>query len=272
MAVYLDSSAFDHLYRKVGCSAADIANLRTQVYGRELTILLSIHTLEDFLLDHHGRPEAMTARTKLTLSLSNFRRMVKPCDQLLIDDIRSYVETGEAGRPYIDANLQNVIGEGIAAMVEADGEDLDEDMIAALEIARGKRSWFSELAEILGDAPSESLSFEAYRDREMPRLLAAQAQFAGVLETCRARGLDELLTIPSVRVATKAILAFCYGQRHLRWEPGDRRYLDLCHAPSAAAVADTLVSEDSLLRQVLAQASPEKFAISDLPSFLRQVG
>jgi len=272
MAVYLDSSAFDHLYRKVGCTAADIANLRTQVYGRELTILLSIHTLEDFVLDHHGRPEAMTARTKLTLSFSNFRRMVKPCDQLLIDDIRAYLDSGEAGRPYIDANLQNVIGEGIAAMVESDGEDLDEDMIAALEAARGKRSWFSELAEILGDAPSESLSFEAYSERETPRLLEAQAQFAGVLETCRARGFEGLLTIPSVNIATKAILALAFNGNFLGREPGDRTYLDLCHAPSAAAVAKTMVSDDAFLRQLLTQVTPQKLEISDLPSFLNKVG
>ncbi len=272
MAVYLDSSAFDHLYRKVGCIAADIANLRTQVYGRELTILLSIHTLEDFVLDHHGRPEAMTARTKLTLSLSNFRRMVKPCDQLLIDDIRAYVQTGEAGRPSIDANLQNVIGEGIAAMVESDGEDLDEDMIAALEAARGKRSWFSELAELLSDTPRESLSFEAYCERETPRLLEAQAKLAGTLESCRARGFEGLLTIPSVSVATKSILALTYGRTHLGWEDDDRAFRDLCHAPSAAAVADTLVSDHVFLRQVLAQISPEKLTVSDLPSFLQRVG
>src|SRR5229473_4247977 len=131
MAAYLDTNVFDHLYKKTGCTSADIANLRKKIYGRELSLPLSIHTLEEILLDRRARPELIVAKVKLTLSLGNFRRMVKPCDQLLTDDIRAYASTGEAARPFIDANLQNVISHGIGELIEIDGEELDEDLIAA---------------------------------------------------------------------------------------------------------------------------------------------
>ena len=79
MIAYLDTSAFDHLYKKIGCTAADIANLRKKIYGRELSIRPSMHILADILLDRRARPELLVARIKLTLSLASFRQMVKPC-------------------------------------------------------------------------------------------------------------------------------------------------------------------------------------------------
>src|SRR5579859_2174261 len=175
MAAYFDTSAFDHLYKKIGCTAADIANLRKKIYGRELSILLSIHTLEEILLDRRARPELLVAKIKLTLSLGNFRRMVKPRDQLLIDDIRAYAEVGEVARPFIDAKLQNVISEGIAALVESDGEELDEDMIAALEEVRERKERFRKLLVAHEEPPQENalIPFEDYLKSELPRMLEA---------------------------------------------------------------------------------------------------
>ncbi|MGH7878854.1 MAG: hypothetical protein ACREQD_05100, partial [Candidatus Binataceae bacterium] len=142
MAAYLDTNVFDHLYKKLGCSGADIANLRKKIYGRELSIPLSIHTLEEILLERGARPERLVAKIKLTLSLANFRRMVKPCDQLLSDDVRAYAATGEPARPFIDANLQNIISDGITELIETDGEHLDEDMVEALDEAKRQKERF----------------------------------------------------------------------------------------------------------------------------------
>jgi len=270
MAAYFDTSAFDHLYKKIGCTAADIATLRKRIYGRELSILLSIHTLEEILLDRRARPELLVAKIKLTLSLGNFRRMVKPCDQLLIDDIRAYTQGDDAARPFIDAKLQNVISEGIAALVESDGEELDEDMIAALErVKQGKESLHDSLRTC--GQPQEdagAISFEEYFQRESSPILAALAQFAGALELCRERGFDGLLNVPSVRAIAGVTLAFAHA-RGLQGEPTGAA-LDLCHAPCAAATAEAFVSEDSHLREMLARVPLVNLEVIDLPGFLRK--
>src|ERR1700722_29925 len=99
MIAYLDTKVFDHLYKKVGCTSADIANLRKAIYGRGLSIILGIHVLEEILLNRRASPQELVARVKLTLSLASIRRMVKPCDQLLGDDIRSYAANGVQARP-----------------------------------------------------------------------------------------------------------------------------------------------------------------------------
>ena len=82
MIAYLDNKVFDHLYKKVGCTSADIADLRKAIYGRGLAITLGIHVLEEILLNRRASPQELAARVKLTLSLASIRRMVKPCDQL----------------------------------------------------------------------------------------------------------------------------------------------------------------------------------------------
>jgi hypothetical protein len=272
MAAYLDSNVFDHLYKKIGCTSTDIANLRKKIYGRELSLLLSIHTLEEVLLDRHARPELMVAKTKLTLSLGNFRRMVKPCDQLLIDDIRSYAATGTAARPFIDTDLQNIMTDGIAELVESDGEELDEEMIAALEAARSqKASFLDHLRDAAASGPAASVTFAQYFADAAPTMVRSLARSTGVAEACELRGLDGLLELRSVRMSVGASLSFNYTRtREAASIPGgDSR--ELIQAVSAAAVAGTFVTDDAQLRRLLARAPLDNFKVIDLPAFLREI-
>jgi hypothetical protein len=272
MAVYLDTNVFDHLYKKIGCTSVDIANLRKKIYGRELSLPLSIHTLEEILLDRRARPELLVAKVKLTLSLGNFRRMVKPCDQLLTDDIRAYAATGAADRPFIDANLQNIISDGIGELIETDGEELDEDMVALLREVRGRKERFRDLLRAPDDrAESGDLTFDEYLRREMPLVLEAHARAAGVLDACRARGVDGLFNLRSVRAAIGVVLSYAYGQSFEGWSPKGSDFFDLLHVPCAAAVAETFVTDDARLQKAISRVPLEGFEVLDLPGFLQRV-
>ena len=273
MIAYLDTNAFDHLYKKIGCTAADIANLRKKIYSRELSIRPSLHVLSEILLDRRARPELLVAKVKLTLSLANFRRMVKPCDQLLIDDVRAYSTRGEADRPYVSADLQNTISAGISELVETDGEELDQDMMAALEAARQRKEWFRGLLKAHDETVAElrDIDFEEYFNSELASVLEAHARFAGVLEACRERGLDGLFDLPSIRAAAGIVLSFAYGQRFQGWTPLESDSFDLGHVPCAAAVADTFVTNDARLREALSRVPLDGFEVIDLPQFLARL-
>jgi hypothetical protein len=272
MAAYLDSNVFDHLYKKIGCTSTDIANLRKKIYGRDLSLLLSIHTLEEILLDRRARPELMVAKTKLTLSLGNFRRMVKPCDQLLIDDIRSYATAGTAARPFIDTDLQNIMTDGIAELVESDGEELDEEMIAALAAARSqKASFLDHLRDAAASGPAAAATFEQYFAGAAPAMARSLALGAGVVEACEQRGFAGLLELRSVRMSVGASLSFSYARtREAAPVPGGDSP-ELLHAVSAAAVAATFVTDDPQLRRLLERVPLDNFAVADLPAFLREI-
>jgi hypothetical protein len=277
MAAYLDTDVFDHLYKKIGCTSADIANLRKKIYGRALSLPLSIHTLEEILLDRRARPELLVAKIKLTLSLGNFRRMVKPCDQLLADDLRAYAATGEAARPFIDANLQNTISDGIGELIETDGEELDDDLIAALEQASRHKERFLPVMrdaqsdnQKMAEAAAGQVNFDQYFEAMAPPVAQGLADRAGVLEECEGRGIKGLLNIRSVRMQIGVTLSFDYAASFEELEPKfDSR--DLLHAASAAAVAETFVTDDAQLRRIVARVPLEDFEVLDLPTFLQRV-
>ncbi len=280
MAVYLDTSAFDHLYRKLGCTAADIANLRRKIYGRDLSLLLSIHTLEEILLDRRARPEERVARIKLTLSLANFRRMVKAGDQLLLDDLRSYAATGEPARPFIDADLQNVLSDGLSELIETDGEELDEDLIAALEQTRARKQRFhAALLAPLAAAPARAsaanpstpVAFAEFYAAGLTVWLTAFLEQQGLLQACAARGLEALFGLRSVRMMVGLILSFDYERLCEPDAPRAAAPLDLFHAVAGAAATDTIVTPDSRLRRLLSRVPLDGLEVLDLPTFLRRV-
>jgi hypothetical protein len=278
MIAYLDTNVFDHLYKKIGCTGADIANLRKAIYGRQLSVPLSIHTLEEILLVDKTRPHWLVAQVKLTLSIASFRRLVKPCDQLLADDIRAYAARGEADRPYLGSDIQNVISAGISELVETDGEELDEEMMEALTETRQRKERFvlgmkrtQEQIRPAADQLEVRPTFEDYFQGIAPGLAEGFAQRQGMLDACRQRGIDGLLKLKSVRMAVASALSFTFGQTFEGWSPQRGDLADLHHAASAAAVADTFVTDDQRLLQTLSRVPFEGFEVIDLPGFLARL-
>jgi hypothetical protein len=279
MIAYLDTNVFDHLYRKVGCTSADIADLRKAIYGRGLSITPGIHVLEEMLLNRRASPQELVARLKLTLSLASIRRMVKPCDQLLADDIRSYAAHGTPARPFVDVQIQNAITQGIAELIESDGEEFSDEIVEALADTKRRKERFVQgmnatLREVSSSAetvPADIL-FDDYFKLTAPRIAAAFAQRAGVLEDCRDRGIDGLLEIRSVRSAIGIALSYTYGQSFESSTPALGDSIDYFHAPAAAATAEVFVSNDSHLRDALASIGLDNFRIMNLTKFLAACG
>jgi len=65
---------------------------------------------------------------------------VKPCDQLIGDDIRNYAANGAPARPFVDVQIQNASTQGIAELVESDGEEFSEEIAEALADTNGARN------------------------------------------------------------------------------------------------------------------------------------
>jgi hypothetical protein len=277
MIAYLDTNVFDHLYRKAGCTSADIANLRKAIYGRDLSIRLSIHTLEEILLAPRATPQAFAAQIKLTLSIANSRALIKPCDQLLIDDIRAYAARGEPDRPFVRGAMQNAVAAGIAALIESDGEEIEDEFLAALEEAKKQKA---QLRDIIVAArtgidsaagPYERPSFEEYWKTRAAGAAEGLARSAGVVEECARRGIEGLLDVKSVRMAAGAVLSAAYASAFEHEEDQAIERLDVHHPIAAAAVAETFVTDDVRLRVSPARVPMRDFAVMNLQEFLQRL-
>jgi hypothetical protein len=118
MVAYLASSAFGHLYRKLDCAAADIGALRKAIYSRTVSIPLGLHNLEEIVLARQASPQAMAAQLRLLLSISNWRVLLKPCGQLLGDDLRAFAASSDPARPSLHGAMQNAVTTGISELLE----------------------------------------------------------------------------------------------------------------------------------------------------------
>src|SRR5215469_13565339 len=187
MRAYLASSAFGRLYRKVDCSAADIAALRKAIYGCRLSIPLGLHNLEEIVLARAASPQARAAQLRQMLSLSSSRVLLKPCRQLLIDELRAFAAGADSPGPFARGALQNAVSTGISELLESDGEELSEEFAQALEQARCERAavcaglgGFLEQCAGRFPQPDAAADFEEYFVRHTPAALALLAERTAV--------------------------------------------------------------------------------------------
>lgn len=274
MIAYFDTQAFDHIYKKVGCTGADVANLRKAIYGRQLSIRLSIHTLEEIVLGRKASPQALTAQIKLTLSLASSRTLVKPCVQLVLDDIRAYAADAGAARPFLAGHTQNTIAEGIAGLIESDGQELEDDFLAVLEEVRRERLQFvamlgdaRQTADISSSSTLTDAAFEQYLDAAAVPVLKDWAERAGVQPRCLERGVDGLLGIKTLRASLGAVFASDFTKD----TAGPIDLTVVHHAVAAAAVAQTYVSDSAANRDLFARLPVAGLDVASLPEFLKRI-
>lgn len=250
MIAYLDFGAFDGLYRRDGCTAADVAALRKSVYGRDVTLALSIHHLEEIVIARRVPPQALSAQIRFTLSFASLRYLLKPSADLLIDEIRSYAASGAAGSPFLHGPAADAISSGIGELIESDGEEIAEDFVETLELARARRG---ELASLIDRA--RAAAAEGDRIVAATRALAGAA---GALAGCERRGIEGLLGLRIVRMAAGIAAA-----------PPEPFPAD--HAIAAAARAEIVVSADPRMRELVARLALDGLASRGLPEFLATI-
>jgi len=277
MIAYLATSAFGHLYRKIDCTAADIGGLRKAIYSRAISIPLGPHNLEEIVLARPASARSMAAQIRLLLSISNWRVLLKPCGQLLADDLRAFAAGAEPARPFLHGAMQNAVTTGISELLESDGEELNEDFTQALdEVRRERQAFAAGLGEFLAECgtrftpPSVTGAFEEYFERNAPDAAAALAERAGVGAECKRRGVEALLGLKTARMWVGAALSLACA-RSLEGEPPRAEEAnELMHAVSGAAAADTFVTADAHALSWLGRVAIDGLRTTDLKGFLIQ--
>jgi hypothetical protein len=136
------------------------------------------------------------------------------------------------------------------------------------------RSIRKELGPELRELQSvERPTFEWFYDQKAVSLAEWLADSAGLLDTCRNRGIERLLKIPAIKMAVGASLSFVYaaGFERRKEKPSDSR--DVLHATLAAAIDAVFVTHDTPLRECLLARVPLKgFRTLTLPELLEEVG
>ncbi|HVB82007.1 MAG TPA: hypothetical protein VNE82_18915 [Candidatus Binataceae bacterium] len=277
MIAYLATSAFGHLYRKIDCTAADIGALRKAIYSRTVSIPLGMHNLEEIVFARRASPQAMAAQLRLLLSISSWRALLKPCGQLLADDLRAFAAGAEPPRPFLRGAMQNAVTTGISELLESDGEELNEDFALALdEVRREREAFVAGLGEFLAECgtrftpPPNAGAFEEYFARNAPDAAAGLAERAGIGAQCGGRGAEALLALKSARMWVGAALSLACAQS-VEGRPSRAEEInEVMHAVTGAAAAETFVTTDARALSFLGRVAIDGLRTTDLKGFLMQ--
>ena len=278
MVAYLATSAFGHLYRKIDCTAADIGALRKAIYSRTVSIPLGLHNLEEIVLARAASPQAMAAQLRLLLSISNWRVLLKPCGQLLDDDLRAFAAGADARGAFLRGAMQNAVTTGISELLESDGEELNEDFAQALDevrreqegIRRGARRISRRMRYAFHAAGKRrrfrgaiSSATRRRRRRRSPSAPASARNAGGAApkrySRSRASGCGWAWRL-SLACALSA------EERASRAEEAN----EIMHAISGAAAADTFVTADARAIPWLGRVAIDGLRTTDLKGFLMQ--
>ena len=278
MIACVSSSAFGRLYRKIDCTAADIAALRKAIYGRRVSIPLGMHNLEEIVLAPSSSPQAIAARTRMLLSISSPRVLLKPCGHMIADDLRAFASGGGPPGPFERGAIQNAVNTGISELLESDGEELNEDFTAALLQARREREAFvAGFAEFIPDcagrlpAAAAAGRFEEYYRNHAGAAVAGLATRAG-LGTGLPVGAADLTLVPkSIRMWAGAALSLVWAQAVEREQTRDEDVIEAMHAVTGAgASADLFVTGEDRESRWISRIPVDGFRVSTLKEFLGQ--
>lgn len=265
--VYFDTSAWDHLYKKVGISESDSAALVSAVKTREMSVLPSITNLEEVVCALKSRPDLAIAELRFILGLADSQRLLKPPHLLLRDDINSYVLTSASSQPFI---VDSVIQSSLRALQNPSQKDMVE-LLSVVKATQEQKERFTagmketrekillEAKKLRGRRPS----FNDYWKEFAGKLAESFAERVAVLDACKKRGINGLLELRSVRLAVGMNLSLFYAQTLEGRTPkkGDSR--DIHHAIIASA-ADGFVTDDGEFARLLSRVPIEEFEVMNL--------
>lgn len=219
----------------------------------------------------------------------DLRRIVKPADRLLTDDIVSYADTGHPAGAFLeDVELRAIISAFRQwNPAKSPGK---RDWQSIIRDAGNERDQFqSQMAEMLEelrrriatghDTISETFDKHWTKERMLVaetfvNLAASYAGQADVLESCKKYGVDGLLDIRSVHLAVLATLSLMYSQLsndgHQTRDSRPSDAADIRHAISASA-ADVFVTNDHRLQKQLSGVPVKDFQVLHLSSFLESL-
>ncbi len=280
---YFDTNVYDHIYKRMDISDAELHSLRTSIEVGKINIIASILNLEE-IIPILSNDELFKGELSLIIDLCNWDKLIKPTDLLLADDFFSFARYGHQAKPFLESNSRD--HSSFIQNLQKFGNLNFRDKIEFLSIVKKVKEQKERFKKGMKEAQNEVL-FYAKKLQDKPRnfhefwsnslktdglawaFLESAAKRCKVLEECRAIGLASLLDIRSVRLYVGTSLSFIYGQLFEKKAPKNSDSRDLQHAVLASA-ADVFVINDSKFRRIVGRIPINDFKVIDLRSFLNQ--
>lgn len=278
ITAYFDTNVFNHIHKGYDVTAQDMETLSSAVKAGKVSIVLSIHVLEELLSTLQSLPDLAKALVQLFLDLADWDRVAKPAHLLLSDDISRHASGEVLNNPFVEDGALGIIQGNLRALLNPGPQGISELLADASEaqnqkiefmvrMEKAKEKILPHVEQLQGWRPS----FDDYCESLSEKFAEGLAERQGTLDACRKKGIKNMLDIRSVRMCVGTHLSYAYAQTFEGRIPkvGDSR--DIQHAVVATA-ADVFVTQDSKLEKLLDRVPLGEFKVSSLQGFLKLVG
>jgi hypothetical protein len=283
MDIYFDTNVYDHLVSiKNDITEADELALHNAVRSGLISILPSMVNIEEILTAIKKYPDISQAMIRLILSLADFQRVIKPFPIFLRNDIKRYASGKPLKKPFdsddlIKSNLRDYLNYSpinnkyllnVLNIVQNEKKEYMNKMKKARKMVRQVAIKFKDKVN----------SFDDYWNHA-EKFATDLAEYEGVIEKCKKRGIRGLLEVRSVRLRIGYDLSYMFAQtfgglnplkpeERLKPRIGDSR--DLAHAVSASA-AEIFVTHDLNFADLLKRIPMDNFEVLDLHGLLGRI-
>jgi len=219
LCAYFDTNPFDNLLKLNPQTVTDLAELRSAIQTQRLAVVSNILNIQETIDALHSKtPEVVVPQLDLIASLIDWSRFVKPSDWLLTDDIRHFAWCGEPSSPFLPDNVVGAVRGAVMDIIRGrmPSADLDdvvrENSRQKAAFAVGLENDNTQTASMMEQLHKEGL-FPEFADifpiaaQDFAYHVAAKVDRA---QECKGRGLEQFLSVRSVRMAVGLGLSVIY--------------------------------------------------------------
>lgn len=277
MDVYFDTNIYGHIYRyQHGITAREVKRLRNAIEADRLRIFTSFTVIEETNAARLSSLDEANGRLELIRTLTVQNQIIKHHSALIEDDIRAYAN-GEPTPtkfrpPYV--GLGDVFWDHTAKHYK-ELDDVARDTISqvnafAKDLDNSFKTLIKPLVEKERADKQAQQSFSEYWKKMSKPWVRAVAKKYGMLKECRARGINGLLRLHSLRISTIAQVSLTYANTYERekFDRGNSR--DMHHVGCASAVP-IFVTHDKPLTKLLRRMPPPNLEVIDFQTMLSRL-
>lgn len=263
--VYFDTNVFDRV--------TDTAKqaLRAAIDKGKISIPLSLINFEEVFCALEFYPEQAEKKFNIISEISKNQKVLKFPEDILFEDIRSFINSGVSTSPFYRASFQKI---NIAELTNPKNRGEFQKIINKIkqEKTNFKLENIKSRGEVLIKANKLDFipTFEQYLDSLKYDFTRGLIEEVGVLKKYKYKNINALLEFRSIKLCIGWIVSYIYGQTFGKPKPdrGDSR--DMKHAVLASA-SDIFVTHDGDLAELMKRIPIENFEVCDLHQLLERI-
>jgi hypothetical protein len=276
VTAYFDTSAYDHIYKRIGVSDSYVADLKKASASNKLRILVGDPNIEELLLTLASNPLLARGQVALLLELTDVtRNLLMPHELMVAADLRAYSAGAALPSRLAPRALSRALAGNLSRFAEK-GKLPSGFMDALAETKLQKERYKADMdnaraeVAVVKRSPAATPNFEEYRSKISPGFARRLARTAGVEEACDQRGIGGLLAVKTIRMSCDANASLVYAQTFEERTPKRSDSRDVIHATLATS-ADLFVIDDAKFRRLLNRIPLPGLSVlglAELPSVL----